>query len=364
MRNKFLLLSISLTLLACGDPLKADDDGDGVTFSDDCDDNDPSVGSVLDDADCDGAVTAEDCDDADSGSSIIAEDADCDGVLTADDCDDLDPNSHLDLDNDGYSICNGDCDDNDASLELVDADNDGYSTCDGDCDDSDATLELADADSDGYSTCDGDCDDSDSSLNLDDSDSDGYSTCDADCDDFDSSLNLDDSDGDGYSTCDADCDDSDSDVWTFSEVVIDFEDAVVTSSYDAVPKGYAGLTWGPDAYLVNSSAHPGTGYEYGTNGSYSMLNWFSRNITIAFPEPTDVDGAYFTNAWTANNTITVIGYLNGAELYSTVVSPNSTTSQAWFDLSFEGVDELLMTPSDYDNMGHFVVDDFTYFGCD
>ena len=95
-----------------------------------------------------------------------------------------------------------------------------------------------------------------------------------------------------------------------------------------------------------------------------MLNWFSRNITIAFPEPTDVDGAYFTNAWTANNTITVIGYLNGAELYSTVVSPNSTTSQAWFDLSFEGVDELLMTPSDYDNMGHFVVDDFTYFGCD
>jgi hypothetical protein len=41
---------------------------------------------------------------------------------------------------------------------------DGYSTCDGDCDDTDIDLDLADADGDGYSTCDGDCDDTDSSL--------------------------------------------------------------------------------------------------------------------------------------------------------------------------------------------------------
>ena len=47
----------------------------------------------------------------------------------------------------------------------LDVDGDGYSTCDGDCDDTDATLETADVDGDGYSTCDGDCDDSSLSTN-------------------------------------------------------------------------------------------------------------------------------------------------------------------------------------------------------
>ena len=65
----------------------------------------------------------------------------------------------LDSDGDGYSTCDGDCDDGDATLNLSDKDNDGYSTCDGDCDDSDETLELIDADGDGFSVEDGDCDD-------------------------------------------------------------------------------------------------------------------------------------------------------------------------------------------------------------
>ena len=41
-----------------------------------------------------------------------------------------------------------------------DTDGDGLSTCDGDCDDDDATLNLDDVDGDGFSSCDGDCDDS------------------------------------------------------------------------------------------------------------------------------------------------------------------------------------------------------------
>jgi len=150
-----------------------------------------------------------------------------------------------------------------------------------------------------------------------------------------------------------------------AEVVLDFEDAVTTSSYDAMPSGYAGLTWGSDTYVMNGSSgsYAGTGYEYGTSGDYSIFNWYSRNITIAFPSAVDVDGAYFTNAWEATNTITAAGYLNGVEIYSTTVSPNSTTSQAWFSLAFEGVDELVLTPSLYSGSGHFVTDDFTYWEC-
>ena len=291
MRSHLLLLSVSLTLLACADPLKADEDGDGVTIVDDCDDNDPSMGSILKDADCDGTVTADDCDDEDSsslvtaedgdcdgtlteddcddedaGSTLIAEDADCDGVLTADDCDDSDPNSHLDVDNDGYSICDGDCDDSDATayvgvagyesnLCTHDIDGDGYGDANAkspleagtDCDDNDASLESADWDNDGYSTCEEDCDDSDAtayvgvasnepSLCTHDADGDGYGDADAtsplkagtDCDDSDAtayvgvasnepSLCTHDVDGDGYGDENAvspleagtDCDDND-----------------------------------------------------------------------------------------------------------------------------------------------------------
>jgi hypothetical protein len=46
-------------------------------------------------------------------------------------------------------------------LNVEDVDGDGFTTCDGDCDDDDGTLSLDDLDGDGFSTCDGDCDDGD-----------------------------------------------------------------------------------------------------------------------------------------------------------------------------------------------------------
>ena len=61
-----------------------------------------------------------------------------------------------DRDGDGFSVKDGDCDDNDSELTPEDNDGDGFSTCDGDCDDEDATVEPADLDADGFATCDGD----------------------------------------------------------------------------------------------------------------------------------------------------------------------------------------------------------------
>ncbi len=60
-----------------------DEDDDGVSDVEDCDDADASLGAVAEDADCDGAVTAEDCDDADASSMVMAEDGDCDGYTDA-----------------------------------------------------------------------------------------------------------------------------------------------------------------------------------------------------------------------------------------------------------------------------------------
>jgi large repetitive protein len=272
---------------------EADVDGDGQSScSSDCDDSDAGtyVGAAyleseedcMQDSDGDGygsleppegALAGTDCDDGKSFFNPLVTDSvgdgldqNCDGTDGVDtdgdgypseasggwDCDDLNILSLADTDGDGFTLCDGDCDDNDGDLSLSDADGDGWTTCGGDCDDGDAVtypgaawldsdvlcstdfdgdgygesvpldgvepgtdcddedeyLEPGDWDGDGFSTCEDDCDDSDPWYNPDDYDADGASTCGGDCDDFDGELNILDADIDGYSTCEGDCDDS------------------------------------------------------------------------------------------------------------------------------------------------------------
>ena len=149
-------------------PEDADQDGISSCYGD-CDDNDAALGWISDDADCDGTLTDDDCDDGDASLGDIANDGDCDGALTGDDCDDGDANSTLvadDGDCDGVFTAD-DCDDGDVDSTTVadDGDCDGTLTAE-DCDDGDSGLNLNDADGDGYSTCDGDCDDYDSSSHA------------------------------------------------------------------------------------------------------------------------------------------------------------------------------------------------------
>jgi len=197
---------------------------------------DGSVGYA--DADADGWAACEECDDADSGvhpdaAEICSEvDEDCDGLIDEDDPDLIDATTwNIDYDGDGYGsdsytteACeqpsgftadSDDCDDTDAAinpdaLEVCDdADND----CDGDTDDEDATLDTstastwyADADEDGFG-------DVDSSALACEQPS-GFTTDSDDCDDTDAAINpdalevCDEADND----CDGDTDDEDTDV--------------------------------------------------------------------------------------------------------------------------------------------------------
>ena len=62
-----------------------------VTNSNDCDDNDNTLGDITNDADCDGVINPNDCGDGDNTLGDIQNDADCDGVVTAEDCNDTNP---------------------------------------------------------------------------------------------------------------------------------------------------------------------------------------------------------------------------------------------------------------------------------
>ncbi len=147
----------------------AEGDGDGDDFmvcQGDCNDEDPAVHPGADeqcnghDDDCDGSPDADEVDD------------DGDGVMACeDDCDDED----ADVFPGAEEVCNGEDDDCDGDVdEGHDGDGDGFTTCgadgildteDDDCDDGNPLLNLADTDADGWTTCEGDCDDDEALAN-------------------------------------------------------------------------------------------------------------------------------------------------------------------------------------------------------
>ncbi len=182
--------------------------------------------SGLQDADGDGAFAPFDCNDnnatvypdAPEGCTIDGLDNDCDGSI--------DEDALVDADNDGFTLCTGDCNDTDDTINP-----NGTEVCDGadnDCDgiiDEGFPARYADTDGDGFgdpnnpsscndptSTTDNtDCDDADPTV---------YPTAPEICDGLDNDCNgtvddnqAEDNDNDGFTPCTGDCDDEDATVY-------------------------------------------------------------------------------------------------------------------------------------------------------
>jgi hypothetical protein len=178
----------------------SDDDGDGDPDLSDCAPLDATIHA--------GATESCDSVDQDCDGSLVDEFDDTDGDLEPD-CTDLDDDGDGDPDE-------TDCADQDATLahglpEICDGAN-----ADNDCDP--ATGDLLDVDGDGWTICDGDCDDSSAERRPQ-----LPELCDGldnDCDP-ESGEDETDSDGDGWRICDLDCDDERDDVHPFAPELCD-----------------------------------------------------------------------------------------------------------------------------------------------
>ena len=196
-----------------------DTDGDGTDNCDDCQPwlatMAPGNAEVCDglDNDCDGRLPADEIDVDGDGYAPCGYDsgpADCDETnpfvrpLRFEDCfNGIDDNCNsqidedLDLDNDGVRSCDGDCND-----QLATVFPGSTEVCDGRDNDCNGVIDDArDKDADGVGPCDGDCDDADPMRfagNVGQCDA----LVDADCS---GTSDLSDADGDGFSACGGDC---------------------------------------------------------------------------------------------------------------------------------------------------------------
>ncbi|MCK6520047.1 hypothetical protein L6R49_01285 [Myxococcota bacterium] len=189
--------------------------------------------------------------------------------------------SEADNDADGYRVVDGDCDDNNATInpgaeeicdgrdndcsgspggDETDADGDSWLVCEGDCDDGDKSVypdakeicddkdsdcdgneaDRDDSDEDGWSICDGDCDDDDDRARPG-----GVEVCDGADNDCDGGEDNIDADNDGHSVCSGagDCDDNDRRAYP---VVVDAsasgeEDGTDNKPYNTIDEGLANL---------------------------------------------------------------------------------------------------------------------------
>jgi hypothetical protein len=251
------VLSLSLTLAACGDKDEGSETGDaGADGSDGADGaSDGSDGTEDADNDGDGYPASEDCDDTNPDINPDAEEV----------CDEFDNN------------CDGEVDEGVKTVFYADADGDGFA--------GDSIMVEACAAPDGFEAEATDCDDLNADVNPDAAEvCDGWDNdCDELVDDDDDSIDTDsqitvytDGDGDGYgddstawSACSAgsgesewggDCDDGNADINPETLWYIDFDGdgygyAAVTTAACEAPEGY--VADNTDCDEANAEINPG-----------------------------------------------------------------------------------------------------------
>ncbi|OIQ51979.1 hypothetical protein BerOc1_00447 [Pseudodesulfovibrio hydrargyri] len=137
-----------------------------------------------------------------------------------------------------------------------------------------------------------------------------------------------------------------------------------------ISPGYSSFSWGWNAFYIQDSYRPDSGFETGTVSPHNTLfNGYGLDLNIRRFDDSlfTFNSAYFTAAWNTSLNIDVKGYLGGSQLYGQTITVD-TLSANQFSFDFSGIDSLTLSPfggvdfspNDGGTGPTFVMDDFTY----
>ena len=238
-------------------------------------------------------------------------------------------NSIRDDDGDGFSVEDGDCDDNNPSMFPG-----AEEVCDGQDNNCDGFTppEENDSDNDGWRLCAGDCDDTNRFV---------YPNAPERCDGLDNDCNgiaedAVDIDGDGQTECEGDCDDTEATVMYGGLEICDFLDNDcdgLIDELDADNDGFSACWGGGDCDDFDASSYPVVldgnveGIGEGTFTSpYKSLSTAFANLNPNCPTVLIVPGTHeIEGSWTQQGEVRLLG--GGAHPENTTIKPFPTNSR-------------------------------------
>jgi cell division septation protein DedD len=187
-----------------------------------------------------------------------------------------------DEDEDGFSDCEGDCDDTNSAVYPG-----ATEVCDGLDNDCDGVVDEIDRDGDGWSACNGDCDDANPAVYPG-----APEVCDGldnDCDGLVPPEEID-GDGDGWSACKGDCDDANPAVYPGAAEVLC--NGIDDDCDAATPDGVGT----PDCAVDTTTATQARTTTTTTTTTTEMTATTATTTTSTTPEPTTTEATTTTEA--------------------------------------------------------------------
>ncbi|MGI6656181.1 MAG: PEP-CTERM sorting domain-containing protein [Desulfobulbus sp.] len=127
-------------------------------------------------------------------------------------------------------------------------------------------------------------------------------------------------------------------------------------TYNPIPNGYGGFDWDYSFRLAHKDQYPGGGYVHGTvSGEWAAYNALGTTVLISRQDTFHFTGAYFSSAFDLSQTLSLKGWRDGTELFSTALEIKNNASR-WVQVDWSGIDTLELGSSGWS----FVMDDFTF----
>ncbi|MCH7342723.1 PEP-CTERM sorting domain-containing protein [Pelomonas sp. CA6] len=132
----------------------------------------------------------------------------------------------------------------------------------------------------------------------------------------------------------------------------------------AIPNGYGNLSWSDAFQYVRGNTIPNSGYQKGlVSGEYVAFNSAGAEVSFGRMSGFELNSAYFTSAWYADQEVTVRGYIGeNREAAYTKVFHISNTAPLLVDFDWKGISRVRITPTNAGFTRQLAIDNLTIDG--